>query len=104
VRDWLRTAGERAAALERPLFLAEFGILARWTRTPDDFDDTAYRSALTDLFQAIFESRTALAAYWAFAPDSRPYVGTVGPNYQRFDFVMDLIADYNRKCENNGRQ
>ena len=98
VREWLKTAGERAAALKHPLFLGEFGMLVKWVRTPEDFDDAAYRSGLMDLFQAIFASHTALAAYWAFAPDSRPFVGTVGPEYQRFDYVMDLIAEYNRKC------
>ena len=43
--------------------------------------------------------RTALAAYSAFAPDSRPYIGTVGPEYKRFEYVVDLIAEYNRKCK-----
>ena len=36
--------------------------------------------------------RTALAADWAFAPDSKPYMGTVGPEYKRFEYVVDLIA------------
>lgn len=98
LRSWLKTAGERSNRLERPLFLAEFGVLMRWSKTPDDFDDVRYRAILTDSFQAVFESQTALAAYWAFAPDSRPYVGTVGPEYKRFDFVLELIAEYNRKC------
>jgi len=98
VRDWLRTAGERAAALKRPLFLGEFGMLMPWAHTPADLDDAAYRKALNDYFDAIFDSRTALAAYWAFAPDSKPYIGTVGPEYKRFEYVMDLIAEYNLKC------
>jgi hypothetical protein len=99
IREWLRTAGEWAAKLKRPLYLGEFGMLVKWGKTPEDLDDAGYRSAITDFFQAIFESHTALAAYWAFSPESKPYVGTVGPDYKRFDYVMDLIADYNRKCE-----
>ena len=101
LRAWLKTAGDRAQALKRPLYLGEFGMMMKWTRTPDNFDDAAYRTSLTDLFQALFESNTPLAAYWAFAPDSRPFVGTIGPDYHRFDFVLDLIADYNRKCGAN---
>ncbi|HEY3839707.1 MAG TPA: hypothetical protein VGL72_24215 [Bryobacteraceae bacterium] len=99
IREWLKTAGERAVSLKRPLYLGEFGMLVKWARTPTNLDDASYRASMTDFFQAIFESRTALAAYWTFAPDSRRYVGTVGPDYQRFEYVMDLIADYNRKCE-----
>ena len=99
LRAWLSLANERARKLERPLFLAGiFGMLVRWEKTPDGFDDAAYRTALTDYFNAVFESGTPLAAYWAFAPDSRPYVGTLGPDYRRFDFILDLIAAYNRKC------
>jgi Cellulase (glycosyl hydrolase family 5) len=98
MREWLRVAGEWAARLKRPLFLGEFGIVARWARTPDDLDDAEYRAALTDFFAAVWESRAALAAYWAFAPDSREFIGTVGPEYKRFEYVMDLIAEYNAKC------
>ena len=99
MREWLKTAGDWAASLKRPLYLGEFGMVGKWGQTPDDFDDAGYRKSMADFFQVIFESHTALAAYWAFAPDSRPLIGTVGPDYKRFEFVLDLMADFNRKCE-----
>ncbi|MBS1854795.1 MAG: hypothetical protein JST11_05485, partial [Acidobacteria bacterium] len=97
-RAWLRTAGERARALKRPLFLGEFGILGHWTPTPANFDDAGYRAALSDYFDALCESRAALAAYWAFTADSRQFTGAAAPDYDRFNYVFDLIAAYNRKC------
>lgn len=98
IRNWLRVAGERASTLHRPLFLGEFGVLTKGTRTPVDLDDEAFRKALTDVFHAVCDSPVALAAYWAFASDSRPNLGAVGPENPHTGFIMDQIADFNRSC------
>jgi hypothetical protein len=99
VRATIKERLDWAAQLHKPLFLGEFGIADRWVPPPEGFDDKAYRRNLQDYFQAIYEARLPLAAYWALMPKNQPRVGAVSPTYTRFQYVMDLIAEYNRKIQ-----
>ena len=99
VRAVLKERLDWAAQLHMPLFLGEFGIADKWVPPPEGFDDEAYRRNVRDYFQAIYEANIPLAAYWALTPKGPLKIGAVSPTNPRFQYVMDLIAEYNRKIE-----
>ena len=103
VRAAIKERLDWAAQLHKPLFLGEFGIADRWVAPAEGFDDEAYQRNLRDYFQAIYEAGVPIAAYWALTPTVQPTIGAVSPGYTRFQYVMDLIAEYNRKVVRSGR-
>jgi hypothetical protein len=99
VRAEIKERMDWAARLHKPLFLGEFGITDKWVAPADDFNDDTYQANLRDYFQAIYEAGVPIAAYWALVPYAQPKVGAVSLSYTRFQYVMDLIEEYNRKTK-----
>jgi len=97
VRRDLASSAEIAGRLKRALYLGEFGVLDD-TKLDDKFDDALYRQRARDLFEAIYEVKTPLAAWWVYAVKPWGFaMGAVNPEFKRFDYVTDLIREYNEK-------
>jgi hypothetical protein len=89
---------ENAAALGKPLFVGEFGVAENMGRIPPGFDPEAHRRATRDLFRAIYEAGVPLAAYWVYSPKPKHgLMGVISSGDASFDFVLDLMEEYNRK-------
>ena len=50
------------------------------TKVDDKFDDALYRQRARDLFEAVFQAKTPLAAWWVYAVKPWGYaMGAVSP-------------------------
>jgi len=98
VRQELAAHVDSATRLRRALYIGEFGVLDGKGKLEDGFDDALYQERARDLFEAIYQSGTPLAAWWVYSVKSFGFgMGVVNPAYGRFDFVCELIREYNQK-------
>jgi hypothetical protein len=98
VRQGLAGYMATAAKLHRALYIGEFGVLDAKGKLDDGFDDALYQERARDMFEAIYESGTPMAAWWVYSVKSSGFgMGVVNPAYGRFDFICELIREYNEK-------
>lgn len=82
--------------MHKPLYIGEFAVYSEQGTLPEGFDENRYREDARDLLQAIYEAKTPLAAYWCYAGLPIHFgIGAVNPKYGRFDYMLDLIREYN---------
>lgn len=98
VRRDLAAHMQTARTLHRALYIGEFGVLDGKGKLEEGFDDALYQERARDLFEAIYESGAPLAAWWVYSVKSFGFgMGVVNPAYGRFDFVCELIRQYNER-------
>ena len=98
VRAELARYQQIATRMNRPLYVGEFGVLDGHGQTGTDFDEAAYQRHARDLFQAVHEAKVPLSAWWVYS--AKGYgrgMGALSATDRRWDFVFDLLAEYNRK-------
>ena len=84
--------------LRKPLYIGEFGVLDGQGQLAADFDATAYQAHARDMFQALYETQVPLACWWVYAVKPHGFgMGAVNPVYGKFDYIVDLLAEYNDK-------
>jgi len=104
VREDLAKYMRMSEAMKKPLYLGEFGILdkdyGRLSGVPD-FDDARYKTQMRDLFEAVYDAKVPLAAYWVCAVKDWALgsMGVVNVKDTRFNFVVDMIAEYNDRIQ-----
>ncbi len=85
-----------SARLKKPLYIGEFAVFSENGQVPPDYDEARYRRDARDLMQAVYEAKVPLAAHWCYAGIPGHFgMGAVSPKYGKFDFMLDLIREYN---------
>lgn len=98
VRAEIKAKQEVAASLGKPLYLGELGVLDEDVKVDATFNDALYKQRVRDLFQALYEAKVPLANWWVYAVKPWGFgLGALNPAYGRFDYVVDLIQEYNDK-------
>jgi hypothetical protein len=99
VRDEIKRDMRIAAKLGKPLYLGEFGMLdGNGDTIVPDFNDALYKQRMRELFETIYEAKVPLASYWVYSVQRFGFAqGAVNPNFGRFDYVVELIREYNAK-------